>query len=123
MAEKQHGRSENKWINRLVENRTGNRKKSRKEQKGKQNREQIRKQEEHKKTIEKKQKRKETCRTEKNERKTYKYITAITFILSWDPLMFYQVLLSPQVKWCAIITYKHGIYDLPNDLRLRILGN
>ena len=29
--------------------------------------------------------------------------------------------------WCAIITYKHGIYEfsheLPNDLRLRILGN
>ena len=28
---------------------------------------------------------------------------------------------------CAIITYKHGIYELPhglpNDLRLRILGN
>ena len=35
--------------------------------------------------------------------------------------------LSLQVKRCAIITYKHGIYDLPhylpNDLRLRILGN
>ena len=30
---------------------------------------------------------------------------------------------SPQVKRCAIIIYKHGIYDLPiklpNDLRLR----
>ena len=36
--------------------------------------------------------------------------------------MFYQIILSPQVKWCAIITYKHGIYELPqelpNDLRL-----
>ena len=35
--------------------------------------------------------------------------------------------LSPQVKRCAIITYKHEIYelphDLPNNLRLRILGN
>ena len=34
--------------------------------------------------------------------------------------------LSPQVKRCAIITYKHGIYELPhelpNDLTLRILG-
>ena len=34
---------------------------------------------------------------------------------------------SPQVKRCAIITYKHGIYELPhelpNDLKLRILGN
>ena len=36
--------------------------------------------------------------------------------------MFYQIFLSPQVKRCAIITYKHGIYDLPHklpiDLRL-----
>ena len=43
--------------------------------------------------------------------------------------MFYQIFLSPQVKRCAIITYKHGIYELPhelpNDLRLlgKILGN
>ena len=32
-----------------------------------------------------------------------------------------------QVKGCAIITYKHGIYELPlelsHDLRLRKLGN
>ena len=36
--------------------------------------------------------------------------------------MFYQIFPSPQVKRCAIITYKHGIYELshefPNDLRL-----
>ena len=42
-------------------------------------------------------------------------------------LMFYQILLSPQVKRWAIITDKHSIYkltyELPNDLRLRILGN
>ena len=41
--------------------------------------------------------------------------------------MFYQIFLSAQVKQWAIITYKHGIYELPyklpNDLRLRILGN
>ena len=41
--------------------------------------------------------------------------------------MFYKVVLSPQVKRMAIITYKHGIYkfsnELPNDLRLSILGN
>ena len=41
--------------------------------------------------------------------------------------MFYQFLLSPQVKRCAIITYKHSTYELPhelqNELRLRILGN
>ena len=39
--------------------------------------------------------------------------------------MFYQIFLSPQVKGWAIITYKHGKYELPeelpNDLRLRIL--
>ena len=41
--------------------------------------------------------------------------------------MFYQIFLSQQVKRCAIITYKHGIYEfpyeLPNDLRFRILVN
>ena len=31
--------------------------------------------------------------------------------------MFYQVFFSPQVKRCAIITYKHGIYELPHELR------
>ena len=39
--------------------------------------------------------------------------------------MFYQLFLSPQVKRWAIITYKHGIYELPhelaNHLRLTIL--
>ena len=41
--------------------------------------------------------------------------------------MFHQIFLSPQVKRCAIITYKHGIYELahelPNNVRLRILGS
>ena len=41
--------------------------------------------------------------------------------------MFYQIFLSPQVKRCAFITYKHGAselpHELPKDLRLRILGN
>ena len=41
--------------------------------------------------------------------------------------MFYQIFLSPQMERCAIITYKHGIDELPdelpNDLRLRILKN
>ena len=41
--------------------------------------------------------------------------------------MFYQIKFLSQVKRCAIITYKHGIYklphELPNYLRLRILGN
>ena len=37
--------------------------------------------------------------------------------------MFYRIFLSPQVKRWAIITYKYGIYELPqglpNDLRLK----
>ena len=42
--------------------------------------------------------------------------------------MFDQLFLSPQVKRCAIIAYKHGVNELPrellNDLRnLRKLGN
>ena len=39
--------------------------------------------------------------------------------------MFYQIYLSPQVKRWAIISYKHGIYELshelPKNLRLRKL--
>ena len=42
-------------------------------------------------------------------------------------LIFYQTFLSPQVKQCVISTYKHGIYELPNELpnnlRLTTLGN
>ena len=39
--------------------------------------------------------------------------------------MFYQIFISPQVKQCVIITYKHGIQKLPHELPndLRILGN
>ena len=29
--------------------------------------------------------------------------------------MFYQMFLSPQVKQYAIISYKHGIYELPHE--------
>ena len=36
--------------------------------------------------------------------------------------MFYQTFLSPQVKRCAIITYKHDIYKLLNDLRLSLVS-
>ena len=39
--------------------------------------------------------------------------------------MFYQIFLLPQMKQTAIISNKHGKYELPhelpNDLRLRIL--
>ena len=56
------------------------------------------------------------------------FITAtISFITFWGFSTFYQILLSPQVKRSAIITYKQAIYKLPhqfpNNLRLRILGN
>ena len=41
--------------------------------------------------------------------------------------MFYQIFFSPQVKRCPNISCKHGIYELPhelpNNLRLSILGN
>ena len=30
--------------------------------------------------------------------------------------MFYKIFLLPQVKRWAIVTYKHGIYELPQDL-------
>ena len=30
--------------------------------------------------------------------------------------MFYQIFILPQVKRCVIITYKHGIYELPHEL-------
>ena len=29
--------------------------------------------------------------------------------------MFYQILFLPQAKRCVIITYKHGIYELPHE--------
>ena len=42
-------------------------------------------------------------------------------------LMFDKIFVLPQVKRIVIISNKHGIYelphDLPNDLRLRTLGN
>ena len=42
-------------------------------------------------------------------------------------LILYQIFFSPQVKRSMIISNKHGIYELrqelPNDLRLSILGN
>ena len=49
--------------------------------------------------------------------------STISFIIFWDCLMFYQIFLLPQLKQWAIITYRHGIYELVNDVRLRILGN
>ena len=36
-------------------------------------------------------------------------------IIFWDFLMFYQIFFSPQVKWCVIISNKHGIFELPHE--------
>ena len=44
-------------------------------------------------------------------------------MIFWDFPMFYQIFFSPQVERCAIITYKHGIYELPNNSRLKKCGN
>ena len=41
--------------------------------------------------------------------------------------MFYQIFLSPQVKRIAIISNKHGLHELPHELKdyliLGMLGN
>ena len=41
--------------------------------------------------------------------------------------MFHQIFRSPQVKRWEIISFKHGVYELPhelpNDVRLRNLEN
>ena len=44
-------------------------------------------------------------------------------MIFWDFPMFYQIFFSPQVERCVIITYKHGIYELPNDSRIKKWGN
>ena len=45
----------------------------------------------------------------------------------YNILRLYQKHFLPQVKRCAVITYKHSTYELPfelsKDLGLRILGN
>ena len=55
----------------------------------------------------------------KNEFKTYNQFHNI--------LRFLDVFLSPQMQRWEVITYKHGIYqlphELPKDLRLRILSH
>ena len=37
-------------------------------------------------------------------------------MIFWDFSMFYQIFLLPQVKRSAIISNKHGIYELPHEL-------
>ena len=55
------------------------------------------------------------------------FFATIMEILLWNFLMFYQILLSPQVKRSVIISNKQGVYRLVhkllNNLRLSILGN
>ena len=50
-------------------------------------------------------------------------ISTISFIMFWGFSMFYQIFFSPQVKRWAVITYKHGIFELhhklPKDLKLK----
>ena len=45
-----------------------------------------------------------------------KILQKIIFIIFLDSLMFYQIFLSPQVKRYAIITDKHGMYELTQKL-------
>ena len=55
------------------------------------------------------------------------FFATIMEILLCNFLMFYQILLSPQVKRSVIISNKQGVYRLVhkllNNLRLSILGN
>ena len=48
-------------------------------------------------------------------------------MIFWDFLILYQIVFSPRVKRSMSISNKHCVYDLPhelpNDLRLSILGN
>ena len=48
-------------------------------------------------------------------------------VIFWGFSMLYLIVFSTQVKRSVIINYKHSIYKLPhrlpNDLRLKILGN
>ena len=54
-------------------------------------------------------------------------VATIIEIILWNFLNLYQVFLSPQVKRSPIISNKQSLYEftheLPNNLRLRILGN
>ena len=56
-----------------------------------------------------------------------KIFQTILVIIFWDFLMFYQIFFSPQVKRIVIISNKNVLYELPHELpnylRLRILGN
>ena len=57
----------------------------------------------------------------------YRSRSTIMVIIFWELFMFDKTFLSPQVKWNVIITNKHRIYKLPNELlndfRFRMLEN
>ena len=51
-------------------------------------------------------------------------LSTIMDMIFRDILILHQIFfLSPQVKRSVIISNKHAIYELPNDLRLRFIGN
>ena len=45
-----------------------------------------------------------------------KILRTINFLIFLDFSMFYQFVLTPKLKRCMNITYKHGIYELPQEL-------
>ena len=47
-------------------------------------------------------------------------LATIMVVIFWDFLMLDQIFLSPQMKPSVIIYNKLGIYELPNNLRLKI---
>ena len=59
------------------------------------------------------------CHAKEDDTRMYKHpvnslrvgstVATIIFIIFWEFLMFYQIFLSPQLKQCTIVTYKHGI--------------
>ena len=54
-------------------------------------------------------------------------ISTIIVIIFLDFLILYKIFFSPQMIQSVVISDKHGIYELPrelrNNLRPRILGN
>ena len=56
-----------------------------------------------------------------------KILEAIILIIPWHLLMLYEIFLWLEVKRCRVVTYKNGIYEVPqellNDLRIRNWAN
>ena len=47
----------------------------------------------------------------------FSFSSAIMDTIFWDFLILYHIFFSPQVKRSVIISNKHGIYELPHELR------